>query len=190
MATVLFTLLALFSPFIIGSTSPEFLRLFLLIILVLTFVIPLISIAMLKFTGAIGSFHMESRKERVLPFIIITIYYGVSVYLIIEKLPLNDMVQVILYAITLQLALLSIITIFWKISAHAIAVGSVLGFLCGINLVLPDNELFIPIVIVSFLCGLIMSARLLLNAHNPPQVYAGAFLGFFLSFSALLIFGF
>ena len=189
MASVLFTLIVFFSPYVIGPTSVEFLQMFLLIILVLTFVIPLISIAMLKLTGAISSFHMESRRERVLPFVLITIYYGVSVYLILDKLPLNDLVQVILYTITLLLALLSVITIFWKISAHAIAVGGVLGFLCGINLLLPENELFIPIVIVSFLSGLIMSARLLLNAHNPPQVYTGAFLGFFLSFSALLIFG-
>lgn len=161
---------------------------FLLIIFILTFVIPLISLSMLKLTGAIQSFNMPTRNERILPFILISLYYGVSTYMMVDKLQVNDIVMVILYAITGEILLLSFITLFWKISAHALAVGGILGFLCAINIMMPDNELFYPIVCMALLAGVLMSARLYLNAHNPPQIYAGAFIGFLLSFSAVLIF--
>lgn len=189
LASVLFLLIVVFAPVIVGPTSVEFLQVFLMIIFILTFIIPLISISILKLTGAIRSFHMYSREERILPFILVTIYYGFSGYMIIKKLPLNDMVEIILYAITLQILLLTVITFFWKISAHAMAIGGVLGFLCALNLSLPGSELLLPIILIAFLSGLIMSARLYLDTHNPPQVYSGAFIGFIISFSAVLIYG-
>ncbi|MGK7391437.1 MAG: phosphatase PAP2 family protein [Candidatus Cyclobacteriaceae bacterium M2_1C_046] len=189
MATVFFLFVIGFAPGIIGPTSIEFLQLFLLIIFILTFIIPLISITMLKLTKAIQSFNMPTREERILPFAMITIYYGVSGYLVVDKLPVNDIVSLILYTITGLILLLTLITFFWKISAHSMAVGGVLGLLCAINLALPESELLIPIIFIAFLSGLIMSARLYLNSHNPPQVYWGAFLGFFLSFSSILILG-
>lgn len=189
MASVLFLFIAGFAPAVIGSTSIDFLQLFLLIIFTLTFIIPLISISMLKLTGAVTSFAMPTRQERILPFFLIAIYYGVSGYMVVDKLPVNDIVKIILYTVTAEILLLSIITIFWKISAHSIAVGGILGFLCALNLTLPESELLLPVIIISFISGFIMSARLYLNSHNPPQVYSGAFLGFFLSFSSILIFG-
>lgn len=189
MASLLFLLLVIFAPAIIGPTSVEFLQVFLLIIFILTFIIPLISISILKLTGGLRSFHMYSREERFVPFILITVYYAFSGYMIVKKLPLNDMVEVILYAITLEILLLTLITFFWKISAHAMAIAGLLGFLCALNLYLPESELLIPIISIAFLSGFIMSARLYLNTHNPPQVYSGAFIGFLISFSAVLIFG-
>lgn len=189
MATLFFILVVGFSPAIIGPTSNEFLRLFLLIIFILTFIIPLISIIMLKLTNAIQNYHMPSREERILPFTLIAVYYGVSSYLVIQKLPVNDIVSLILYTKTGLIVLLTIVTLFWKISAHSLSVGGILGFLCAINLSLPESELLYPIVLIAFLCGLVMSARLYLNAHSPPQVYWGAFLGFFLSFSSIILFG-
>lgn len=124
-----------------------------------------------------------------LPFLLITIYYGVSAYLIVDKIPVNDVVRIILYAITAEILLLTVITLFWKISAHAIAIGGVLGFLCALNLTLPASELMVPVVAIALISGIIMSARLYLNSHNPPQVYSGAFLGFIVSFATILIFG-
>lgn len=188
MATVLFLLVTGFAPAVIGPTSVEFLQLFLLIIFVLTFIIPLLSISMLKVTKAINDFNMPTREERILPFAMITLYYGISTYLVVDKLPVDDVVRLILYVITAQILLLTIVTFFWKISAHSLSAGGVLGFLCAINLSLPESELLIPIICIAFLTGIIMSARLYLNSHNPPQVYWGAFIGFFLSFSSLLIF--
>lgn len=144
---------------------------------------------MLRLTKAIQNFSMPTREERILPFAMITIYYGVSSYLVVDKLPVNDIVSLVLYTITGLILLLTLITFFCKISAHALAIGGVLGLLCAINLSLPESELLIPIIIIALLSGFIMSARLYLNSHNPPQVYSGAFLGFFLSFSSVLIFG-
>lgn len=189
MASILFVLLAGFAPAVIGPTSIEFLQLFLLIIFTLTFIIPLISISMLKVTGAIHSFAMPTRQERILPFILITLYYGLSGYMVVDKLPVNDVVRIILYTITAEILLLTIITFFWKISAHSIAIGGVLGFLCALNLFLPESELLLPVILIAFLSGFIMSARLYLNSHSPSQVYSGAFIGFLISFSAILIFG-
>ena len=83
------------------------------------------------------------------------------------------------------MALLTIITIFFKISVHAAGAGCMVGFLLSIALIFPEHNLMWALVTVVMLAGLIMSARLYLDEHTPVKVYSGFTLGLFISFFSL-----
>ncbi|MEQ8924417.1 MAG: hypothetical protein RLO81_01325, partial [Fulvivirga sp.] len=68
MATGLLAILYLFAPSVIQPISEQSIRPILLMVFILTYVIPLISIGMLKVTSNISSVKLSNRKERVMPF--------------------------------------------------------------------------------------------------------------------------
>jgi membrane-associated phospholipid phosphatase len=159
-----------------------------LIIFLVTFVIPAISIGFLRITNTITSFKLEERKERILPFIFITVFYGVASWMFMTRINLGVLVNVMLIGITITILLLTIITFFWKISAHGAGVGGVLGMMAIFYLrepALNNATLLTAAVIVA---GIVMSSRLKLNSHNPAQVYSGLLLGFFTTFLSIYFF--
>ena len=68
------------------------------------------------------------------------------------------------------------INFFWKISAHAIGVGGIVGATLGISYrLMIDLRMILLFTIIA--AGIVCYARLRLKAHEPTQVYAGFFLG-------------
>ncbi len=134
------------------------------------------------------SIWMKTKEERVIPFIFITVYYGLCAYLFIAQWKFNDIFGVILMSITTTIFLVTLITTKWKISAHSAGIVGALGFIMGVNLKYPDNQLLYPILALVVLAGLVMTSRLQLNDHDSKEVYAGALLGFAVSFGAIYFF--
>jgi membrane-associated phospholipid phosphatase len=95
------------------------------------------------------------------------------------------LILTIFIAASLLVAALTIITIFFKISVHAAGAGCMIGFLLSIMLIFPEHNLMWALVVIVLVGGLIMSARLYLNAHTPVEVYSGFALGLFISFFSL-----
>ena len=83
----------------------------------------------------------------------------------------------ITYLMSAILIVTVVITWFWKISAHAIGIGCASGFLFLLYETSPTSSLFMAMVISILLAGIIISARLYLEAHTPKQVYWGYFMG-------------
>jgi len=160
---------------------------FMSMIFMTTFLIPLMGILLLKFTRNITNLNMEDRKERIFPFLFNAIFYAATTYLFWEKFRFPNLVTIILLSITLSIVLLTIITIWWKISAHAIAIAGATGIYLAL-LVKGEPSNFYYAVAVSFLfCGLVGSARLKLSAHDSKQVWLGFLIGFFVNFLTILI---
>ncbi|MDN5215501.1 hypothetical protein QQ020_25710 [Fulvivirgaceae bacterium BMA12] len=134
------------------------------------------------------SIWMKTKEERVIPFIFITVYYGLCAYLFIAQWKFNDIFGVILVSITTTIFLVTLITTKWKISAHSAGIAGAFGFIMGVNLKYPDNQLLYPILALVVLAGLVMTSRLQLNDHDSKEVYAGALLGFAVSFGAIYFF--
>lgn len=161
------------------------------VIFVMTFLAPMSSILLFYASGSVKSLKMDSIEDRKLPFMVTILYYLALCFLFIyfnafRLLP--DLIKVILASTTLSLILVTAITFYWKISAHTVGSSGVLGFLFAIVFKYSEQQLFIP-VIATFLCtGLLMSARLYLNAHTPRQILAGFLLGFTLNFLSIIIF--
>ena len=83
--------------------------------------------------------------------------------------------------LSLIILLVGLINTVWKISAHTVGLGGVLGTIMPLLVKYGDTDLFMPFVTLIALSGLVASARLQLNAHTPGQVGAGFGLGLLVS---------
>ena len=94
-----------------------------LMVFLTTFLIPALSLLVLKLTHSISSLSLFERKERVVPFFYTTIFYGITAYLFAKQLSLDSIIVWLLIGTTIIILLVAIITTRWKISAHAAGVG-------------------------------------------------------------------
>lgn len=185
MPTLLLLILLFFLPQSLQPVSGKIALMIILLVFITTFIIPALSILGLRSTLTISSVKLRNRSERVLPFTFITIFYGITTYLFHSKIEINDLILSIFIAASLLVAVLTIITIFFKISVHAAGAGCMVGFILSIILIYPEHNLMWVLVAVVMVAGLIMSARLYLDAHTPVEVYSGFTLGLFVSFFSL-----
>jgi len=83
--------------------------------------------------------------------------------------------------ISVSVLLTAFISLFWKISAHAISLGASIMIFILIDTVIPNEDLLYAIITTVFISGLTLSSRLYLNAHNSSQTYVGFLLGMLVS---------
>ncbi len=157
------------------------------ILFVLTFVVPFFVILVFYFTKKITNLMIANKEERINPFLFTTLLYCffTSFFLINENLIRFPALGIILTGITLSLAVLTLVTLYWQISAHSIGMSGMLGSTLALQMVY-DSNLLLPFFSLIFLTGLVMSMRLYLQAHTPSQVWAGAGVGFFINFFVVL----
>ncbi len=146
--------------------------------------LPLLSAALFKKFGMISSLRMPNRKERVLPFLITSIYYIIA-YSSLQKIEsLPDTYSLLFLATSFILLCVAAITYFWKISIHLMSLGSMVGLLLALGLNYPF--FLLPFLVTILIAGLTASARLTLNAHTPAQLYIGFLFGFLFMFFVFL----
>jgi membrane-associated phospholipid phosphatase len=156
----------------------------LLLVGLTTCVIPLISMVGMRVTYSIDSFHLPKRQQRVIPFSLVTVFYGMTAAFFYLRLNVDELISFTLTLITVCLGLLTVITFFWKISAHATAVAGVSAILCVLLMRFESAVLFYPFLASILVAGAVSSARLALDVHNPAEILGGFLLGFLLCFGA------
>ena len=188
MPSYLFLFVIIFATSFMQPLRIESLFEILAIIFMVTFIIPVISIGTLRLTNFITDLQLDDRKQRLTPFFFIACFYGITAYMFYAKLSINNLIVVVFASTTVLILLLTVITYFWKISIHGAAVGGVIGFIFALGMIHPIMN-FTYILAVAFLIGgLVIYARLMLNAHTPMQVYSGALLGFITCFTSIYFF--
>ncbi|MEO6904091.1 MAG: hypothetical protein ABI315_13215 [Bacteroidia bacterium] len=126
---------------------------------------------------------METSEERLIPYGSGILYYSSLLYLF-HKANFLTIFQLFILGSILCILLTLIINIKWKISAHAIGIGGLIGTLMVmISKFHIHLENFFLIAIL--LAGCIGYARLRLQAHTPTQVYLGLVLGFAIQYITL-----
>lgn len=148
---------------------------------IITFVFPAANLAMLKAFGTIPSLEMENRKDRLLPFVMITIFYGVICAMFFYKVSVNVNFNKIMLIATALTATATVSSFFFKISVHSLAMGGALGIILPLNKA-ANGELLVPAAGLIALAGIVMSARLYLQAHTLREVGYGAAFGFLVGF--------
>jgi membrane-associated phospholipid phosphatase len=167
------------------SLPAEFKRVILGLIFLNTAVVPaLISYYMLK-KGWISSLHMHQTHERRIPYLLTAVFYMIT-YFILQKTPLPPMLMLMILGASMAVVICLIVNLVWKISAHMVGIGGLLGAMIGISMRF-KTDMFLFIILLVFISGLVASSRLRLNAHNPMQVLAGFITGFLSEF--ILIYG-
>jgi hypothetical protein len=187
MTSYLFIVLFLFIPSVLLPISASNFYIFLGAVFSITMLFPFISIGILKLTGSISSIELPNRKERIMPFIFISFYYGMACYLFYIKIPVNPIFINILAVTCLLVVIATIMNFFIKLSIHSMAVWGSVGMMLWLNRAESNNPLLIPIVAMVLIAGTVMSARLYLKAHTMEEVLVGSFTGFLVSFMAMLI---
>ena len=188
MPSLLFALIFFLSPRVSAPLAAD-LRWSMLGLLVLTtLIIPCASMLLLYYFGGIPDLKMPGREERRMPFLFISIFYAVTTYLFISKYPHFAHINIMLAGITFIIFLVSIISLYWKISAHSAAVGGVLGFMASFALVYHDSMLLYGLAGMVVVAGAVMSARLYLHEHQPTEVWTGSMLGLLVSMFTVFFF--
>jgi len=188
MPTFLILLLYYRAPIILAPISEQSFRYLLFAIALTTGLIPMLSIISFKMSSMVGSIELENRRDRLGPFLFISIFYTITAFMFGLNDSINPLLTVIFATMTVNVVILAIITLRFKISIHAASVMGLVGMLVALAYKYPGSGLMAPIIVSFLSAGLVMTSRLYLNAHTPREVGLGAFVGFFVSWAGLLLF--
>ncbi|MCF2500428.1 hypothetical protein [Dyadobacter chenhuakuii] len=187
LTTYLFALLFIITPDLVGVSAFDLPALgsLLLLLFLNTFIAPALVVYYFQKMGIISTMHVDDLAERRLPYLACIIIYGIATYLFGWKLqPIAELaphIAIILGAATISLLIVTVVSLFWKISAHATGIGGSLGMLTGLLIRHDEAQLLIPLIFTVLIAGWLLSARLHLNAHTPAQILVGVICGVFVS---------
>lgn len=187
MPTLLFGVLFFITPGVLGldAFSPGLRGSLLILIAVGTFGVPAILMYLLVRSGLIPDLYLDNRLDRRLPYLFTAGIYAFVTFLFANRLQLisetSPEIAILLGSITLSILLVGLTSLYWKISAHSVGIGGVLGTLIAITVKFGESDLVLILALFTFLAGLIMSARLHLNSHTLLQVNVGLLTGITLS---------
>ena len=189
LATYLFGLFTLTLPAGLDPLKEDGHWNFVLLIFCVTFILPALNMMIFKSFGTIKSLALDQRRERIIPFSFIAILYTVVTYLFYSRtrIGIHDNLLKFLIIIDLLVLIATIITFFYKVSVHSMAIWGLIGILVPLNKISEEGMLFYPTVAAIAIAGLIMTSRLQLNAHTPREVMVGAISGLLISSGSMMI---
>ncbi len=178
------------NPFSFGLRHVAEADTLLIIVVMTTITLPAIAIVMMKMLGWIQTFRMETRHERIGPYIVAGIMY-LTLHLHVTKAEFPTSLRVVTLGVLIVLWVCFFLNNFIKVSAHAAGMGGLvvlvaltklkygydeaqIGIPGGVNLVLSIDYLLYGVII---LAGIVCTSRLFLNAHESKEVYLGLMIG-------------
>lgn len=187
--TYLFAFMVFMLPAALYPVAERSQLLFLALFFTITCVLPVFMLSILKALGSLKSFTMKTRQERIFPFFMMVVLYGSFTYMMLRQNNGNFEGNVIKFLLIIDCLVLvgTLVTLFFKVSIHAIGMMGLVGILIPLNRE-SDNVLLLWVTLgVIVLAGIVMSARLQLNAHTPRQILAGALSGFLIGFLGVIV---
>jgi hypothetical protein len=146
-----------------------------LIVFLFSFLFPTLNILILFKLKRLPSLSLSNQKDRTFPYLLTAVFYFGLFYLLMD-INIWNSIKVFVIGAGIAILFTAIINLKFKISAHMVGIGGLLGILISLSFLIKyDMTLFYVLIIV--LAGLVGFARLYLNAHKPNQLYLGFFLG-------------
>lgn len=142
-----------------------------------TTLMPALSIYLMHTFHLVGHWALRDRRDRALPFVVNSVFYGINAYSLSLDGFFPSWVLLVYYGAFVLMLLFLVISLWWKVSAHAsgnaaLATVSIITFL------------YFPELMPLWLCaalivttGLVSSIRVYLGRHTLAQVGVGALLG-------------
>jgi len=163
------------APTLFGYLPFTVKKLLLLIVLINNVFLPLSILSFIRYRNVISSWSVKERKERNIPLLLTALLYFITSY-IIMKFQIPAFLKSFLIAIFFVSLVITVINFWWKISIHSAGAGALMSLI-----VILSFKMYVSIewylVLVIIIAGLVLSSRLKLNCHNPPQVWIGFFTG-------------
>lgn len=174
------------NPYIVGGWASPQMKIAILQVFINSFIFPVLVMVLLKGLGFVDNLELKTREERFVPFIATMIFY-VWTYFVFRRSGLPEIFSDIILAATMAIVLAFLTTILYhKISLHAIGMGLVFAF-CINTFAMSSLNLLPLVFLVVLLSGVVGTARLILQAHQPRELYVGFAVGLLCMNFALLL---
>lgn len=157
-----------------------------ILVFAFSFVLPIINIFILYKLKRIPSFILSNQNDRTYPYVLTALFYFGLFYLL-SDINIWPSIKFFIIGAGLAIALTAIINLKYKISAHMVGLGGLLGVLIAVsNIIRFDMTVYYIVVIL--IAGIVGSARLVLKEHQPSQIYSGFILGLLVQLSLFVAF--
>ena len=139
---------------------------------------PLFTILLLKPLGFIGSYQMPTDRERTIPLMATMIFYFwvTHVFNTMPGTPVPLVLKVLLLGNFWGIIAVFMINIFTKISMHTAVAGAMVGIIIVLMASSPADMTF-PLFAALLIAGVIGTARMILGAHQPGDIWLGYIIG-------------
>jgi hypothetical protein len=156
-----------------------------LIVFLFSFLFPGLNIFILVRMKRLPTITLSNPRDRTFPYIMTSVFYFGLFYLLMD-INIWNSIKVFIIGAGLAILLTALINLRYKISAHMVGIGGLLGILMSLSyLIKYDMTLFYILIIV--LSGFVGFARLYLNEHKPSQLYTGFILGLFVQLGLFFV---
>ncbi|MEO6303584.1 MAG: hypothetical protein ABIP51_10455 [Bacteroidia bacterium] len=146
-----------------------------IIVFMFSFVFPVLNIYILVKLKRIPNLTLSNQKDRTFPLFITALFYFGLFYLLMD-INIWNSIKLFIIGGAVAILITTLINLKYKISAHMVGLGGVLGILISVSYLIQFNmtPYYIATIIIA---GLVAFARLVLQEHKPAQLYLGFFLG-------------
>ncbi|NSL89535.1 hypothetical protein [Chitinophaga solisilvae] len=145
-------------------------------VIIISLFFPLLSVLLAKSLGFISSIYMKTQRDRIIPYVAIIIYYFWAFYTFLQEGRAPRFYSAFFLGSFIAIVISFVTNNFWKTSMHSVGWGGVIGFLLSLMWGMHMN-VSVPLVITFLVAGLVATARLVLQAHTPAEIYLGFFIG-------------
>ena len=173
--TVYGILIIFSTPLFTGYIPFAVKKILLIIILINNVFLPLSLMPYFKFRNIISSWFVEKRQERIIPLITTSFFYSVTVY-ITFRFNIPQLIKAYIITTAFLAIAVTVINFWWKISIHSTGAGAITALVIILSVKI-QSPLILFLIIVILADGLLMSARLWLDAHSSAEVWTGFLLG-------------
>ncbi len=135
-------------------------------------ILPSIYLFHLKKKKEIRSLDIDDRKKRIVPLLLGFICFSIG-FTILYLLNAPGIVLGLMFCYVSNTLIIWLITIFWKVSVHAIGVAGPF-----MTLYICFGQYILPLFLIVVLVGI---SRIILNKHTPMQVMVGTGIGLLLT---------
>ncbi|MFT3932533.1 MAG: hypothetical protein QM726_02865 [Chitinophagaceae bacterium] len=140
-----------------------------------TFFLPLFGVLLMKQLGFIQSIFLRTQKDRIIPYIVSMIFYFWAWY-VTRNLHDTSFLVAMLLAVFLGCIAGMMANIYYKVSMHGIAAGSLIVLFLWMAFS-GSNAAIVFLSAAILITGLICTARFLVSDHNPFEIYSGVLIG-------------
>lgn len=137
---------------------------------------PALTVALLKALGFIKSIFLKTQRERIVPYIATNIFYFWVFLVFVNQPEVPTILTGFMFGVFIASSAALIANIYFKISMHALGVGS----LCGLMLIIIFSGFTYPVFLTSMLVflitGFVGTSRLIVSDHRPFEIYSGVFI--------------
>jgi hypothetical protein len=146
-----------------------------------SFALPAMLIYILYRLKVVSDLALTIRRERFYPYIITLVSYSAMI-LFYSRMNMPRWFMMLMIAMVLIMGIAILITLLWKISAHMIGIGGLIGGAMSVSYFVEQSNPYWMFMGLFILAGMVGASRLILKRHTLPQVIAGFLLGSVVSF--------